>query len=87
MPAKVHVLPSMNSLTQMQHVTYLNIEEQSKIGPSPISVEQARLVVPHFRIKGNSPLNVFRKYSGVHSILYPIKQTTIGLVGFSILHH
>ena len=24
---------------------------------------------------------------GVHSILYPIKQTTIGLVGLSILHH
>jgi len=23
----------------------------------------------------------------VHSIIYPIKQTTIGLVGFSILHH
>jgi len=23
----------------------------------------------------------------VHSILYPIKQTTIGLVGLSILHH
>jgi len=24
---------------------------------------------------------------GVHSILYPIKQTTIGLVGLSIPHH
>jgi len=64
MPAKVHVLPSMNFLTQIQHVTYPNIEAQSKMGPSPTSVEQVRLVVPHFRIKWNSPLNVFRKYSG-----------------------
>jgi len=64
MPAKVHVLPSMNPLTQMQHVTYPTIEAQRKIGPSPTSVEQARLVVPNFRIKWNSPLNVFGKYSG-----------------------
>jgi len=25
--------------------------------------------------------------TGMHSILYPIKQTTIGLVGLLILHH
>jgi len=57
---QVNVLPSMNSLTRMQHVTYPNIEVQSKIGPSSTSVEQAKLVVPHFRIKWNSPLNVLR---------------------------
>jgi len=44
-------------------------------------------VAPHFRIKWNSPLNVFKNITRVHSILYPIKQTTIGLVGFSIAHH
>jgi len=39
MLAKAHGLSSMNSLTQMQHVTYPIIEAQSKIRPSPTSVE------------------------------------------------
>jgi len=47
----------------MQHIIYPIIEAQSKIRPSPTSVEEARLVVPHFRIKWNSPLNVFRNYN------------------------
>ena len=61
--AKEHVLPSMNPSIQMQHIKYPIIEEHCKTRPSPTSVEQARLVVPHFSIKWNSPLNVFRKYN------------------------
>ena len=43
----------------MQHIKHPNIEAHSKIKSPSISGELARPRGPYFRIKWNTPLNVF----------------------------
>ena len=44
-------------------------------------------MVPHFMIKWNFPLNVFRKYNKGALITVSNQANYHRLVGFSILHH